>query len=69
MKLWISSANKNESTPLKKVFCKIKPKRPNSKTFRHGLGFGGFQGIMKDSTNGVYIGASEFRKDGYAAGY
>ena len=32
-------------------------------------GFGGFQGIMKDSTNGVYIGASEFRKDGYAAGY
>ena len=32
-------------------------------------GYGGFQGIIKDSTNGIYHGASEFRKDGNAAGY
>lgn len=32
-------------------------------------GYGGFQGILYDSKNRIYIGASEFRKDGYAAGY
>lgn len=32
-------------------------------------GYGGYQAIMKDSTNGVYYGATEFRKDGTAAGY
>jgi gamma-glutamyltranspeptidase/glutathione hydrolase len=32
-------------------------------------GFGGYQGILKDPINGVYIGASESRKDGHAAGY
>jgi gamma-glutamyltranspeptidase/glutathione hydrolase len=32
-------------------------------------GFGGYQGILKDSNNNVYIGASESRKDGHAAGY
>lgn len=32
-------------------------------------GYGGYQAIMYDSTNGVYIGASESRKDGQAAGY
>ncbi len=31
--------------------------------------FGGYQAIMRDHTNGVYWGASEFRKDGQAAGY
>lgn len=37
---------------------------------RYGLGgFGGYQAIMKDPTNGVYYGASESRKDGQAAGY
>ncbi len=36
----------------------------------HNLaGYGGYQAIMKDSVNGVYYGASEFRKDGNAAGY
>ncbi len=32
-------------------------------------GYGGYQAIMKDSVNGVYYGATEFRKDGTAAGY
>jgi gamma-glutamyltranspeptidase/glutathione hydrolase len=32
-------------------------------------GFGGYQAIMYDKENGVYIGASESRKDGHAAGY
>lgn len=32
-------------------------------------GFGGYQAIMWDDINKVYIGASESRKDGHAAGY
>lgn len=37
---------------------------------RYGLGgYGGYQAIMRDHVNGVYIGASESRKDGQAAGY
>ncbi|HDP76313.1 MAG TPA: gamma-glutamyltransferase [Bacteroidales bacterium] len=32
-------------------------------------GYGGYQAIMFDEKNGVYIGASESRKDGQAAGY
>jgi gamma-glutamyltranspeptidase/glutathione hydrolase len=32
-------------------------------------GFGGYQAIMYDSKNKIYIGASESRKDGQAAGY
>ena len=32
-------------------------------------GFGGYQAILRDGKNGVYIGASESRKDGQAAGY
>ena len=31
--------------------------------------YGGYQGIMKDPTSGVYYGASESRKDGMASGY
>lgn len=37
---------------------------------RTGLGgFGGYQAIMWDQKHGVYLGASESRKDGQAAGY
>lgn len=37
---------------------------------QQGLGeFGGYQAIMWDKKNRVYIGASESRKDGMAAGY
>jgi len=37
---------------------------------RYGFGgYGGYQGIMRDHTNGVWVGASESRKDGQAAGY
>ena len=32
-------------------------------------GYGGYQAIQRDSKNGVYLGASESRKDGHAAGY
>ena len=31
--------------------------------------FGGYQGILYDAENDVYLGASESRKDGHAAGY
>ncbi|MBX3407209.1 MAG: gamma-glutamyltransferase [Phycisphaeraceae bacterium] len=31
--------------------------------------FGGYQAIMRDLRTGVYVGASESRKDGHAAGY
>jgi gamma-glutamyltranspeptidase/glutathione hydrolase len=32
-------------------------------------GFGGYQAIMVDHVNKTFIGASESRKDGHAAGY
>jgi gamma-glutamyltranspeptidase/glutathione hydrolase len=32
-------------------------------------GYGGYQAIRRDQENGTYIGASESRKDGHAAGY
>ncbi|MGI9287015.1 MAG: gamma-glutamyltransferase, partial [Pseudomonadales bacterium] len=32
-------------------------------------GFGGYQAIRRDAKQSVYIGASEARKDGQAAGY
>ena len=36
----------------------------------HRVGpFGGYQAIMYDAENDVYVGASESRKDGQAAGY
>ncbi len=39
-------------------------------SIRYGLGgFGGYQAIMWDAENKVYIGASESRKDGHAVGY
>jgi gamma-glutamyltranspeptidase len=37
-------------------------------TFSHGP-YGGYQAIMWDAKNKVYVGASESRKDGQAAGY
>ncbi|MFQ5806807.1 MAG: gamma-glutamyltransferase [Phycisphaerae bacterium] len=37
---------------------------------RHMVGpFGGYQAILYDAENDVYLGASESRKDGHAAGY
>nr|WP_040642028.1 gamma-glutamyltransferase [Pseudoalteromonas spongiae] len=39
-------------------------------TLQHAVGpYGGYQAIMKQLSNGVYVGASETRKDGIAAGY
>ncbi len=40
----------------------------HSVRFAHGP-YGGYQAIEWDAKNGVYIGASESRKDGQAAGY
>jgi gamma-glutamyltranspeptidase/glutathione hydrolase len=34
-----------------------------------GAAFGGYQAVYRDMRNDVYLGASESRKDGYAAGY
>ncbi len=36
---------------------------------RANSGFGGYQAILRDAKNDVYVGASESRKDGHAAGY
>jgi gamma-glutamyltranspeptidase/glutathione hydrolase len=36
---------------------------------RENGGSGGFQGVMRDHVNNIWIGASEGRKDGHAAGY
>jgi gamma-glutamyltranspeptidase/glutathione hydrolase len=38
-------------------------------TGRTDTGYGGYQAIRWDAERGVYQGASESRKDGYAAGY
>ncbi len=35
----------------------------------NGIVFGGYQAIMRDHENGVYVGATEMRKDGTVAGY
>ncbi|MFN0023851.1 MAG: gamma-glutamyltransferase [Parvularculaceae bacterium] len=35
----------------------------------NGIVFGGYQAILKDHDNGVYVGATEMRKDGTVAGY
>lgn len=35
----------------------------------NGIVFGGYQAIQRDAANGVYIGATEMRKDGTVAGY
>ncbi len=51
------------------------PVREALRTRGHRLGdpgqghFGGYQAVMWDKARGVYIGASEARKDGNAAGY
>ena len=39
-------------------------------TLQHAVGpYGGYQAILKQLSNGIYVGASESRKDGMAAGY
>ena len=35
----------------------------------NGVMFGGYQAIMRDPQSGVYVGATEMRKDGLAIGY
>ena len=34
-----------------------------------GVMFGGYQAIYRDPASGTYVGATEMRKDGQAAGY
>jgi gamma-glutamyltranspeptidase/glutathione hydrolase len=35
----------------------------------NGIVFGGYQAVRRDPKTGVLLGASESRKDGFAAGY
>jgi gamma-glutamyltranspeptidase/glutathione hydrolase len=39
------------------------------KIISNGVMFGGYQAIYRDPETGVYIGATEMRKDGLAIGY
>jgi gamma-glutamyltranspeptidase/glutathione hydrolase len=39
------------------------------KIVSNGVMFGGYQAIYRDPETGVYIGATEMRKDGLAIGY
>ncbi|MEM9493296.1 MAG: gamma-glutamyltransferase, partial [Myxococcota bacterium] len=43
--------------------------RKGHRVGRRSGGFGGYQAIGYDARNKTYIGASESRKDGHAAGY
>ncbi len=43
--------------------------RRGHKVERGGANGGGYQAILRDLARGVYVGASEMRKDGHAAGY
>ena len=44
-------------------------KRQGHSVARDSEGYGGYQAIQKHNESGVYLGASESRKDGHAAGY
>ena len=35
----------------------------------NGIMFGGYQAIYRNPSTGVYVGATEMRKDGQASGY
>jgi gamma-glutamyltranspeptidase/glutathione hydrolase len=44
--------------------------RRRGHTVKYSIGpYGGYQAIWRDPATGAYWGASEFRKDGQAAGY
>jgi gamma-glutamyltranspeptidase/glutathione hydrolase len=43
--------------------------RRGHRTDIRGQAYGGYQAIARDRDNGVWVGASESRKDGHAAGY
>ena len=43
--------------------------RRGHRTDTRGQAYGGYQAIARDRDNGVWVGASESRKDGHAAGY
>jgi gamma-glutamyltranspeptidase/glutathione hydrolase len=44
-------------------------RRGHKLTESNGIVFGGYQAIRRDPKTGVYFGATESRKDGFAAGY
>jgi gamma-glutamyltranspeptidase/glutathione hydrolase len=48
---------------------RLKDMGHNVKVVENGVMFGGYQAIYKDPESGTYIGATEMRKDGQAAGY
>ena len=48
---------------------KLKEMGHEVKIVEDGVMFGGYQAIYRDPASGTYIGATEMRKDGQAAGY
>ncbi|MCI5044399.1 MAG: gamma-glutamyltransferase [Aquisalinus sp.] len=48
---------------------RLKAMGHNVKVVENGVIFGGYQAIMRDPETGVYVGATEMRKDGNAIGY
>ncbi len=48
---------------------KLKAMGHNVKVIDNGAMFGGYQAIYRDQETGVYVGATEMRKDGLAIGY
>lgn len=48
----------------------VRALRQRGHTVKAGSGgFGGYQAVARDAVNGTWVGASESRKDGHAAGY
>ena len=47
----------------------LRAKGHNVEVIDDGIRFGGYQAIMRDPETGVYVGATEMRKDGLAIGY
>ncbi|UTW60338.1 gamma-glutamyltransferase [Kordiimonas sp. SCSIO 12603] len=52
-----------------KTVAKLKAMGHRVQVIDNGIMFGGYQAIMRDPKTGVYIGATEMRKDGQAIGY
>ncbi|MEO1137351.1 MAG: gamma-glutamyltransferase [Pseudomonadota bacterium] len=48
---------------------KLRAKGHRVEVVENGIMFGGYQAIMRDPDTGVYVGATEMRKDGLAIGY
>lgn len=52
-----------------KTIEKLRAMGHNVTVVDNGIMFGGYQAIMRDPETGIYVGATEMRKDGLAIGY